>query len=217
MSNQIKRLYLVRHGETTGNRDNIHQDPDTPLSPKGEEQAAAIAKRFLHIPIDVIAASTFRRTTQTAEAVSSSIGKKIVYSELLREVKRPSELVGKDRNGEYARSVFQQIFAHDLDPKWHFSDEENSFDLEMRARETLSFLSGIEGKNVAVVSHGLLIKMLLSVMACESPEDAIMFAKRLYFSFILYNTGMTIADYENVDGSPRWRIKVWNDLAHLGE
>jgi 2,3-bisphosphoglycerate-dependent phosphoglycerate mutase len=40
------KLYCVRHGESVGNRDRVHQGPDTPLSDIGEDQARFVAHRL---------------------------------------------------------------------------------------------------------------------------------------------------------------------------
>ena len=37
-------IYLIRHGQTNGNRDRILQTPDTPLSELGRQQAQQLAQ-----------------------------------------------------------------------------------------------------------------------------------------------------------------------------
>jgi probable phosphoglycerate mutase len=64
------RLIVVRHAETTWNAEHRwagHADP--PLSPRGVEQAAALAARHIGTGIDRIVCSDLVRARQTAEAV----------------------------------------------------------------------------------------------------------------------------------------------------
>jgi broad specificity phosphatase PhoE len=59
-------IYLIRHGQTNGNRDRIVQTPDTPLSELGQQQAKQLAHSFQSIPITGIICSDYLRTQQTA-------------------------------------------------------------------------------------------------------------------------------------------------------
>lgn len=59
-------IYLIRHGQTKGNKDRIVQTPDTPLSEQGHIQARQLAQRFESISIGNIICSDYIRTQQTA-------------------------------------------------------------------------------------------------------------------------------------------------------
>ena len=61
------KIYFVRHGESEGNVSKIYQHNETALTPQGEKQARTLAKRFLHIPIDLIISSDLKRAKQTSE------------------------------------------------------------------------------------------------------------------------------------------------------
>ena len=63
-------ILLVRHGETTWNRDGRYQGrTDIPLSPDGELQVRALSVRLAQVPIAVAIASPLSRARKTAEAV----------------------------------------------------------------------------------------------------------------------------------------------------
>lgn len=63
-------LYLVRHCESLGNRENIFQGQlDLDISDTGEKQLALLALRFRNIPIDAVYSSPLKRAYKTAEAV----------------------------------------------------------------------------------------------------------------------------------------------------
>ena len=63
-------VLLVRHGETTWNREGRYQGrTDIPLSPDGEAQVRALGKRLEHLPIAIAISSPLSRARNTAGAV----------------------------------------------------------------------------------------------------------------------------------------------------
>lgn len=62
------RILLARHGETPWNAEGRYQGrEDIPLSPVGEDQAAALARRLAPVHIDRAVASPLQRARCTAE------------------------------------------------------------------------------------------------------------------------------------------------------
>jgi len=63
-------LLIVRHGETSWNREGRYQGrTDVPLSDEGEAQARALGKRLAGLPIAIALTSPLARTRRTAEAI----------------------------------------------------------------------------------------------------------------------------------------------------
>ena len=63
-------ILLVRHGETTWNREGRYQGrTDIPLSADGAQQVRALAARLAEIPINIAIASPLRRAQATAQAI----------------------------------------------------------------------------------------------------------------------------------------------------
>lgn len=63
-------LYLIRHGETEYNREHLGLGrADIPLTPRGEQQAAALGARLVREPIERILVSPLGRALATARAV----------------------------------------------------------------------------------------------------------------------------------------------------
>jgi probable phosphoglycerate mutase len=91
-----KIIYFVRHGETENNAKGIRQGPDGGLSPNGKMQALETALRFPKNKgrPEVIIASPYERTKQTAEIIARELKMPVEYSDLLVERKNPSEIVG---------------------------------------------------------------------------------------------------------------------------
>lgn len=123
------KVYLVRHAQTIGNASRTHQTPNTPLSEIGQQQITRVANRFKTIPIDVIIASPYTRTQQTAQEISNITGKKIITTPLLRVTERPSEIHNKNINDPDVIKIKDEIEKHINEPDWHYSDEENFYDL----------------------------------------------------------------------------------------
>jgi len=78
-------IFLIRHGETPGNRDRIIQFPDTPLSDRGLEQAARLGERMSRQPIREIWVSDHARAHQTAQAVERTTGARLSVVDDLAE------------------------------------------------------------------------------------------------------------------------------------
>jgi broad specificity phosphatase PhoE len=80
-------LYLVRHGETMGNRIRRYQPHDMPLTDEGRAQARLVAVRLAEEgPFDAIYASDMARTLETAAAIGSCLGLTPVPDARLREL-----------------------------------------------------------------------------------------------------------------------------------
>lgn len=63
-STTITTVYVVRHAEK------LNADADTPLSPAGEQRAAALAERLSTAGVQRVYATTYQRTRQTVAVVA---------------------------------------------------------------------------------------------------------------------------------------------------
>jgi broad specificity phosphatase PhoE len=64
-------IYLVRHGETSFNRDGLGLGrADPPLTDLGRRQAAAVALRLAREPVTRVLSSPLARATETARAIA---------------------------------------------------------------------------------------------------------------------------------------------------
>jgi len=84
-------LWLIRHGESIGNRERIYQGQnDLPLSPLGHQQSALLAERLASLqeilPFSAIYSSDLQRAMQTAIPASQSIRLPIRKHSGLREI-----------------------------------------------------------------------------------------------------------------------------------
>jgi broad specificity phosphatase PhoE len=65
------RIFLVRHGQTTANAQQVIQGPriDAELSHLGQQQASRVAKALAPVPLEAVYSSPLVRARQTAQAV----------------------------------------------------------------------------------------------------------------------------------------------------
>src|SRR5438477_1126143 len=86
MEDGLRRIYLVRHGETVWNRDGRMQGhTDVSLSPVGEEQARRLADRLASEQIEAVWSSDLCRASATADILAAPHGLTVRISPLLRE------------------------------------------------------------------------------------------------------------------------------------
>jgi probable phosphoglycerate mutase len=159
-------IYLIRHGQTNGNRDRIVQTPDTPLSELGHQQAKQLAHTFLNIAIQNIICSDYIRTQQTAAPLRALKQSTFSLQPLLRERSfgdlrgQAYDDIGTDFFAEgYAppNGETHQQFVHRVNLAWEF---------------VLSTYHNTQG-GLIVMTHGLvlreIIKQHLIIEECVSP------------------------------------------------
>ena len=170
-----KHIFLLRHGETILNKDHIRQGSDGVLSDSGRDQASKAAARLLPFKIKKMYVSPFERTIETANIVSSIINIPYTLCDLLAERRNPTEIIGRKYEDPLTVKVINYIDKSFHDPDARYSDEENFNDLKYRAIALKSFLVGQAINNTLCVSHGIFLKMFMSVL--------------------LVGDGLTVSDY----------------------
>lgn len=202
------KLYLARHGETNNNRINCIGNFGDQLSELGRRQAEELAKRVGNIGIDIILASSYRRAQETAEIVAQETGKIAQTTDLLGEKKWPSQITGKPLADPEVVKMFELLREkNNVDPGWHFSDEENFCDVKNRARLFIEYISDLDGKNILAISHGYFIKMVIATMMHGEGLSYDIF--RNFFHFItVANASLTLCAKEQT----AWKLVTLNDL-----
>lgn len=210
----MKRVYLVRHGETTYNDQGLVQDGSSLLTDRGIKQANRVAERLQHLKFQNLVVSDYERTKQTAQPIVELSGIAAVYTPLFREIRRPSEFFHTERKlqgfQDYLRLEYENFV---VDPAWRHSDEENFQDTSKRALEALLYLTELNGDTV-VISHGHFIRLLTATVACNLELNGPTWQK-MYKSFKAVNTGITTFTY--YADEQRWQILTFNDHAHFAE
>ena len=162
-------LLLVRHGETPLNVARVLQPADTPLSPNGLLQAAAVARRLVGMGLAGIVSSDLPRALQTAQAIAAATGLPIRSSALLQE-----RNFGALRGLPYD-TLAEDPIASEAEPPGGESGP------AFRARVDRAFAWALErqrelGGLLAVVSHGLVIHSMLA-RHTRLPDGAVLPAR----------------------------------------
>jgi phosphoserine phosphatase len=205
-----KRIFLIRHAESKANALNINGGRDTELSKKGIKQAKIVAKRFVNLDVDAILCSRYKRAIQTAKIISISLDKKIVYNDLLSEWRWPSEFRGLDANKSEQTQIWDKIWkSHN--PLWHYSDEENVFEIITRAKKTLKYIKSRKENSIIVIMHAAFMAVFMGLLFFGEDIEPKELHKAYRF-FDAANTGITELEI-NKDGGIK--LVTFNDYTHL--
>ncbi len=216
------RVYFVRHALSRSNELGTFEsvDSEVELSEKGHVQAAAVGKRFRHIPIEIIISSSYRRAQQTAEQIRINTHNDVLTTPLLGERKHPSMFAGRHMDDAGLLEVRKKLLENAQDQEWRHSDEENYWDIIARARRAIEFIEARPEQSLAVVTHSAFLKAILTVMIFGDDSKPLHY-ESVYHCLLPKNTGITVCEYKSVPGTirrhPQWRIMTFNDYAHLGE
>ena len=204
------KVYFVRHGQTEFNAQNQYQPLDSSLSQKGIEQAQFVAKRLTDIQINVVLSSNLKRAIQTAEIINEKLQKEHIQIKELREAKRPSIFIGKNKADQFVMDVMSLTEEHADDPSWHYSDEENFSDVKSRAIKALQIIASRSEDHILVVTHGEFLRFILGILLIG---ESLTFLEYKHIQNVLKttNTGITVCYYEKTE----WKLLTWNDHAHL--
>lgn len=143
-------LYLVRHGETVDNVNQILQGQGQgELTEEGIRQAESLRDQFKETQVDVFVASDLQRSIDTCRIISESHKKSVETTALLRE---------RDWGG------FTGMFIPDLEGKEWPKDIETLEQMKSRAQIFLTYLKTSYPNSVIVaVGHGIINKAIQSV------------------------------------------------------
>jgi probable phosphoglycerate mutase len=204
-------ILLVRHGESAPEHPD-HPFPerdghgDPPLAPEGREQAERVGRRLAAEhragrTIDAVYVTSLQRTHQTAAPLLAELGHDHVEVADLREV-HLGEWEGSFRARVAAGDpIFAQVLAEE---RWDaIPGAEPAEEFAARLRSGIGSITAAhpDGRVVAVV-HGGVIGQLLAMATGSTP-----------FAFTGADNGSISELVVQADG--QWRIRRYNDIAHL--
>jgi probable phosphoglycerate mutase len=202
-------VILIRHGASAAAVpghpfDLLDGHADPPLSPRGEEQALAAARRLDAEPLSGLFVTPLQRTAQTAAPLVTATGLEPVAVPELREV-----LLGDWEGGELriraanADPLFFRILAEErwdvipnAEPAGVFADRVR------RGLRTIVDAAG-PGATVAAVLHGGVIGEICHQATSSRP-----------FAFV-HSDNCSISRLVVLDDG-RQLLRTFNDTAHLG-
>lgn len=201
----MTEIFLIRHAQAEGNIYRIMQGHwDGNVTEQGWQQIEALSARFRDIPVDAVYSSDSYRTRMTASAVTCHKALPLHTDKRLRELNMGSWET--EFYGNLAHQYPEQMELFLAHPhKWRVAGAETYAQVCQRAMAVLTeLLASHEGQSIALVSHGVTIRCLMSRilrLPLEEIEDLPIFG----------NTAVSHVFYDN--GS--FRVDYMNDQSHL--
>lgn len=196
-------IYLIRHGQTVSglNFNEGMQCPDPALDEMGKEQAILLGQRMQRFAIRTIYSSDLERTRQTAQILNRFTYARVVPRPELREINM-GEIWLK---GWQAFPEFSEEWSkHEADLP--YPRGECGADVMRRIQPVIDdILAGVD-ENVAIVTHGGVIMVLLSAILGMSQEKRFQFAP-------VANCSISTLIYDREHDS--LKVSQVNDIAHL--
>ncbi|HXT13256.1 MAG TPA: histidine phosphatase family protein [Candidatus Angelobacter sp.] len=161
------QLALIRHGEVEAVYQRVFGGRiDMNLSPRGHEQAAALAKWLARQPLQAVYASPMKRVQQTLAPFSQNYGwsDRVVVMNGLREIDFGdwTGLTWDAVKEKFGVSAFQWLAELE---RGGIANAENTQTYRQRIQPCVrEILQKHPGQNVAVFCHGGVIRMILSIL-----------------------------------------------------
>ena len=198
-------LYLIRHGETAWNREEIFRGrADVPLTSKGEREARAVAGALRARPISEIFSSPLSRAMETARPLASALGIPIRPEPALIDVDfgRWQGVAKEEVRNKQVR--LYRLWEHHPE-KVHFPGGESLSRVRSRA---VRFVRGVirsrPDRDIALVSHRVVLKVtILSLLNLPNSR----------FWEVLLDPASISAFEISPPGRPK--VKQLNDVCHL--
>ncbi len=156
------RLYLIRHGETDSNKDFRFQgQTDIELNDKGRKQAQLLAQHFKDIRLDAVYCSSLKRARCTAQPLAELHGFAVQPVDDIKEIAFGEwEGLSYDEINSKGLGQIDEFFKNPA--LCHVPGGENFSDVAARVEPFFKHcLAEMEKKDIAVVSHGGIIRVLL--------------------------------------------------------
>jgi broad specificity phosphatase PhoE len=198
----MKKIYLIRHGETESNRKGIFRGRlDVPLSRNGKEQAKDLNRYFQNLHVDVVYTSPLQRAVETAETVFPR------HTPIREETLNNLDL------GEWSgmeKSLVKERFPA-MWENWvkrpesiRFPGGERLDDVHQRARRFFEKILAREAEITAAVSHRSVVKVMIAA--------ALGVERNYYWRLHLDNASVSLLHFEEERG---FTLVKLNETHHL--
>lgn len=154
------KIYFIRHGETTGDIENLYGgNYDDHLTEKGREEAMVLGEKLKEKNIQAIFTSPLIRAQETVGILNQSHGASVKVDPKLKERNWYGELTGM--NKDVAKEKFPELVAL-LSDRYNTLPGGESYDDFMRriSEAFREICTDEEYERIAVVSHGGAMRVL---------------------------------------------------------
>lgn len=194
-------IYLIRHGETTTNQQDIMAGHlDVPLTQVGHEQAQKLSALLHGIHFDTLITSDLISTQQTAAPLAKLAGHMpVAYSELKERGQGPFEGVSwqdiLDRYPDFVNQAYRQ--------ETNTLGVESTAALKTRIKKAFKHIhQDHAGQTVAIFTHGGLKRILIWHLTGQPVSDDLRFT----------NTSVTILEKNS---GHNYTVTQLADTSHL--
>ncbi|MBT4870338.1 MAG: histidine phosphatase family protein [Candidatus Diapherotrites archaeon] len=155
------KIYLMRHGETTGDEENRYGgDYDDHLSQNGKEQVNNLAKKLEGKDIEIIYHSSLIRAIETAQIVGEKLSINLIEIKGIKERNHYGELTGLTKK-EAKEKFPDEVEELEHDPIYHkLPHSEDYYEFAERVINAFNEISESEHEIIAIVTHGGPIKII---------------------------------------------------------
>jgi len=207
-----KTIYIIRHGETDYNINNITQGQgiDADLNERGREQGLLFYRKYQHVPFDKIYTSALKRTQQT---VAAFIEKGIPFESLAD--------LNEMNWGVCEGQSFNEPDIHDMifntlaawkegDYNAKATNGENPLEVFERYQKALAYILPKENeKTILICIHGRSLRILLSIL--NNTE------LRYMDRFKMQNTMLSVYEFDYATQAYTYTPIIESDTSHLLE
>ncbi len=198
----LKQLYFVRHGQTEWNAIHRMQGQwNSDLSELGREQADVNGKLLARLHIEAVFASPLGRTLQTADIINQYLNVPVEHDKRIMEWDC----------GDWSGHLYEEVkvrwatewAALETDRfNYRGPNCENYPDMIQRATPFLQELRQSEATNIAVVSHGMIGRVMVSLLMGFGEVEMLAFSQPndVVYRVILDHNGASIAHYTSGEG-----------------
>jgi broad specificity phosphatase PhoE len=200
-----KKIYIVRHGQTDFNLQNIVQGSgvDSSLNPRGLAQARAFFDHYKDVAFDKIYTSTLKRTKETVQQFLD-LG---IPTEALAGL---NEISWGNKEG-YKITPDEDQYYHYMLKQWQLGNTalrieggESPDDVVIRMKPAVDhIISKTDEQTILVCMHGRAIRILLCILMNYPLKSMDMFEHE--------NLCLYLLDYS--EGA--FTIRLHNDISHL--
>ncbi len=195
-------IYLIRHGRQSSKLCNT----DVDLSEEGRRQSALVGERLASIGIEAVYSSHLIRAVETAREANRYWNAKHIIRQELREISFGDMEGMADEEIAAKYGNFQEEQAR-LEQDLPYPGGECAGDVMKRAIPVLEEIAATGYQNVAVVTHGGVIRSVTSALLHMEPK---------YYRLLgnsLENCSITEVHWNEKTG--RFLMERFNDYAHL--
>jgi broad specificity phosphatase PhoE len=201
----IKKIYIIRHGQTDYNLQGIVQGSgvNSSINETGRQQAHAFFEAYKHIPFDKIYTSVLKRTTESAQPFID-LGIPFVQLEGLNEIswgKKEGQPITLEEDAYYNWMLAQWQEGNTSE---RIEGGESPEDVTKRQDGAINYImSNTEESTILICMHGRAMRILLCRLLNYPLRSMDMFEHQ---NLCLYQLDFTGSLYS---------VKKYNDTTHL--